>query len=87
MLKKTAYAVITSGLFLAPLAASAMVDDSPFPACYGPDCATMTHDDSQKDTVATESESRKQISSRKTQVAGQTRTSDDSPFPADNSRD
>lgn len=86
MLKKIAYAVITSGLLLVPLGASAMVDDSPFPACNGSDCAAIPHDDAKKDTVATASGSKKQIGSRKTQVAEQTRTSD-SPFPFDNSRD
>lgn len=85
MLKKIAYAVITSGLLLAPLGASAAHDS--FPVCNGADCATMPHDDAKKDTVATAtSVSKKQISSRKTQVAAQTKSSD-SPFPVDNSRD
>lgn len=84
MLKKIAFAVITSGLLLVPLGASAAHDS--FPVCNGADCATMPHDDAKKNTVATASESKKQISSRKTPVAEQTRSSGN-PFPFDNSRD
>lgn len=84
MLKKVAYVVITSGLFLAPLGASAMVTDSPFPACVGSDCATAQHD--VRDSLAARSETAKEASGRKNWVTGQDRTSD-SPYPADNSKD
>jgi hypothetical protein len=78
MLKKISYFVITGGLLLASLGASAMVNDSPFPDCNGPDC-TYTHDDARKNIVATASDSRRQAQ-HKTGAAG-------SPFPSDNSND
>ena len=87
MLKKIAYLTITGGFLLAPPGASAMVDDSPFPACnYAPDCANVSHDDAQRDTMTSASESKKKISSRKTQVVEKTGAGD-SPFPTDNSKD
>jgi len=86
MLKKTAYVVITSGLFLAPLGASAMVGDSPFPACVGVDCAIVSDDDVQTNSVAALSESAKKTSGRTNTLADRKRTSD-SPFPEDNSKD
>lgn len=86
MLKKISYAVITSGLLLAPLGATAMVNDTPFPACYGVECWTPAHEQAQTDTVATANESRKPVDSRKQQVEAPSRSSD-SPFPFDNSKD
>jgi uncharacterized protein YbjT (DUF2867 family) len=86
MLKKTAYVVITSGLFLAPLGASAMVGDSPFPACVGPDCAIVSHDDVQRDAVAALSESARKTSGRTDTLAAQKLTSNN-PFPEDTSKD
>lgn len=85
MLKKTAHAVITSGLFLAPLGASAMVGDSPFPACIGPDCAIVSHDD-RRNSVAVLSESARKTSGRSNTLAEQKHSST-SPFPEDNSND
>jgi len=79
MLKKIAYAAITSGLLLASLGATAMVNDSPFPACDGKDCATMTHDEAVKNTVASASVSKWQVAERT--------SADSSPFPFDNSKD
>jgi len=81
MLKKIAYVVVTSGLFLAPLGASAMVTDSPFPACVGPDCTIASYDGAQKDSIAALGESAK-----KNWVSGEKHTSNSS-FPADNSHD
>lgn len=86
MLKKIAYAVITSGLLLAPLGASAMVNDSPFPACYGIECMPPTHEEAQLDTVATANESRKSGDSRKQRAEASSRAGD-SAFPFDNSKD
>lgn len=86
MLKKTAYVVITSGLFLAPLGASAMVGDSPFPACMGSDCTIVSHDDVQRDAVAALSESARKASGRSNTLTEQRRPST-SPFPEDNSND
>lgn len=86
MLKKTAYVVITSGLFLAPLGASAMVGDSPFPVCVGADCTIVSHDGVQRDSVAALSESARETSSRTNTRAEQKRTSN-RPFPEDNSND
>jgi len=79
MLKKIVYAVMTSGLLLAPLGASA--HETPFPDCYGKDCAALPHEHAEKDIVASVSESRKQTSSRKNRVEGQA-TSSGSPFPS-----
>jgi len=86
MLKKIAYAVITSGLLLAPLVASAMANDSPFPACYGVECMAPTHEQAKMDTVATASEFQKPMDSRQQQTRGSSRASD-SPFPSDSSND
>jgi len=86
MLKKIAYAVITSGLLLAPLGSSAMANDTPFPACYGVECMAPTHERARMDTVASASESRKPAGSRQQQIEAPSRASN-SPFPFDNSKD
>lgn len=87
MLKKTAYAVITSGLFLVPLGASATVGDSPFPACLGSDCTIVSRNDGQNgNSVAAASESARKTSGRSDTRAEQKRRST-SPFPEDNSND
>ncbi|MBI2295357.1 MAG: hypothetical protein HYU76_04815 [Betaproteobacteria bacterium] len=86
MLKKFAYAVITSGLFLAPLGASAMVVNPTFPVCVGSDCSSVLADEAQRDAIAAASGSAKEASGRKNRVAERERTSD-SPFPEDNSKD
>lgn len=86
MLKKTAYVVITSGLFLAPLGASAMVGDSPFPVCVGADCTIVSHDDVQRDSVVALSESARKTSGRTNTLAERKPTSN-SPFPENNSKD
>ena len=85
MLKKTAYVVITSGLFLAPLGASAMVGDSPFPACIGSDCTIVSHDDVQRDAVAALSESARKTS--RTNTLAERKRPSTGPFPEDNSND
>lgn len=86
MLKKVAYVVVTSGLLLAPLAASAMVFNPTFPVCVGSDCASALADEAQRVLIATPSEYTKQAGGRETRVAERERTSD-SPFPVDNSKD
>lgn len=86
MLKKIAYVVITSGLFLAPLGASAMVASPTFPICVGSDCGSSLADEAHLASIAAASESVKEASGRTTRVAEQERTSD-SPFPVDNSKD
>lgn len=86
MLKKIAYVVITSGLLLAPLAASATVVNPTFPICVGSDCGSALADEAHLGSIAAPSDSVKEASGRTTRVAEQERTSD-SPFPVDNSKD
>lgn len=86
MLKKIAYAVVTSGLFLAPLGASAMVTNPTFPVCVGSDCASALADEAHKASIAAPSHSKREASGRETRVAEQKRTSD-SAFPVDTSKD
>lgn len=86
MLKKFTYVAITSGLFLAPLGASAMVSDSPFPPCIGSDCAIVAGDDAQRVSTVVRGESANEATSRTNRAEVRERTGD-SPFPVDNSKD